>query len=68
MRTTAYRRAQEILAADLPIAPLYETMHVTVFRDGIRGLPSEDARGLVGDYALNLVRLPKAGRAQGVQQ
>lgn len=67
-RTKAYFRAQEILAADLPIAPLYETLRVTVFRDGIRGLPGEDARGLVGDYALNLVRLPKAGPGQGVQQ
>lgn len=61
-RAAAYFRAQEILAADLPIAPLYETIRVSVFRDGIRGLPSEDARGLVGDYAFNLVRLPAAAR------
>jgi peptide/nickel transport system substrate-binding protein len=67
-RTKAYFRAQEILAADLPIVPLYETLRVTAFRDGIRGLPSEDARGLVGDYALNLVRLPKPPRGQGADQ
>jgi len=57
-RAGAYFRAQEILAADLPIAPLYETVRVSVFRDGIRGLPHEDAEGLVPDYAFNLVRLP----------
>jgi len=68
VRTEAYFHAQEILAADLPIAPLYETLRVTVFRDGIRGLPTEDANGLVGDYAYNLVRLPKAPRAPGVVQ
>jgi ABC-type transport system substrate-binding protein len=56
-RARAYFRAQQILAADLPIAPLYETVRVTVVRDGIRGLPHEDARGLVGDYTFNLVRL-----------
>jgi ABC-type transport system substrate-binding protein len=67
-RTEAYSRAQEILAADLPIAPLYETMRVTVFRDGIRGLPSEDARGLAAEYVYNLVRLPRAPRTQGVAQ
>jgi len=68
VRTKAYFRAQEILAADLPIAPLYESLRITIFRDGIRGLPSEDANGLVGDYAYNLVRLPKAPRAPGVVQ
>jgi len=68
VRTKAYFRAQEILAADLPIAPLYETLRVTIFRDGIRGLPTEDANGLVGDYAYNLVRLPKGPRAPGVVQ
>jgi len=68
VRTEAYFHAQEILAADLPIAPLYEALRVTVYRDGVRGLPSEDANGLVGDYAYNLVRLPKAPRAPGVVQ
>jgi peptide/nickel transport system substrate-binding protein len=64
-RAAAYYRAQEILAADLPIAPLYETMRIAVFRDGIRGLPHEDASGLIGDYAFNLVRLPREPAAQG---
>lgn len=62
-RAAAYFRAQEILAADLPIAPLYETVRVSVFREGIRGLPSEDARGLTPDYTFNLVRLPRSGNA-----
>jgi ABC-type transport system substrate-binding protein len=61
-RAAAYFRAQEILAADLPIAPLYETIRIAVFRDGLRGLPAEDARGLIADYAFNLIRLPRAGR------
>jgi peptide/nickel transport system substrate-binding protein len=63
-RASAYFRAQEILAADLPIAPLYETVRVTVFRDGIRGLPQEDAHGLVPDYTFNLVRLPRPDAAR----
>jgi peptide/nickel transport system substrate-binding protein len=58
-RASVYFRAQEILAGDLPIAPLYETVRVSVFRDGIRGLPHEDAEGLVPDDAFNLVRLPR---------
>jgi peptide/nickel transport system substrate-binding protein len=58
-RAAAYFRAQEILAQDLPIAPLYETIRASVFRDGLRGLPQEDARGLVADYTFNLVRLPR---------
>ncbi len=56
-RAAAYFRAQEILAADLPIAPLFETIRTTVYRDGLRGLPQEDARGLVADSTFNLVRL-----------
>jgi peptide/nickel transport system substrate-binding protein len=57
-RAASYFRAQEILAEDLPIAPLYETIRVAAFRDGLRGVPHEDARGLVADYTFNLVRLP----------
>jgi peptide/nickel transport system substrate-binding protein len=63
-RASAYFRAQEILAADLPIVPLYETVRVTVFREGIRGLPHEDAQGLVPDYTFNLVRLPRPDSAR----
>lgn len=58
-RAASYFRAQDILAADLPIAPLYETIRATAFRDGLRGLPHDDARGLVADYTFNLVRLPR---------
>lgn len=56
-RARAYHRAQEILAADLPVAPLTESVRVTVFRAGLRGLPQVDARGLVPEYAFNLIRL-----------
>ena len=58
-RAASYFRAQDILAADLPIAPLYETIRATAYRDGLRGLPQDDARGLVADYTFNLVRLPR---------
>ena len=59
VRATAYFRAQEILAEDLPIAPLVENVRVTISRIGIRGLPQDDARGLVPEYRYNLVRLPR---------
>lgn len=58
-RAASYFRAQDILAADLPIAPLFETIRATAYRDGLRGLPHDDARGLVADYTFNLVRLPR---------
>jgi peptide/nickel transport system substrate-binding protein len=58
-RAVEYFRAQQILAADLPIAPLFETLRITAYREGLRGLPQEGARGLVADYTFNLVRLPK---------
>lgn len=57
LRARAYFRAQEILAADLPIAPLTETVRLTVHREGLKGLPQADARALVADYAFPLVRL-----------
>ena len=57
VRTQAYHRAQELLAADLPIVPLSESVRVSVCRERLRGLPSEDARGLVPDFTFNLVRL-----------
>ena len=58
-RAAEYYRAQEILAEDLPIAPLFESMRIAVHRDGLRGVPHEDARGLVADYTFNLIRMPK---------
>jgi peptide/nickel transport system substrate-binding protein len=57
-RAVEYYRAQAILAADLPIAPLFESMRTAVHRDGLRGVPHEDARGLVADYTFNLIRMP----------
>lgn len=57
-RAAEYYRAQAILAEDLPIAPLFESMRIAVHRDGLRGVPHEDARGLVADYTFNLIRMP----------
>lgn len=53
-RARAYFRAQAILARDLPVAPLVESVHLAVFRRGITGLPQVEARGLVpiNDYSL----------------
>ena len=56
-RARAYRRAQEILARDLPIAPLAEAVTVTVFRSNVRGLPHAEGRGLVSTYDFSLVRV-----------
>jgi peptide/nickel transport system substrate-binding protein len=56
-RTRAYFRAQEILAHDLPAAPLAEAIHVTITRRGVTGLPWVEGRGLVPDQELSLVRV-----------
>lgn len=56
-RARAYFRAQEILARDLPIAPLAESVHVTIYRRGITGLPRIEGRGLVPENELSLVRV-----------
>jgi peptide/nickel transport system substrate-binding protein len=56
-RADAYRRAQEILAVDLPVAPLYEGVDIAVYRDRVRGVPQADARGLVPFFTFNLARL-----------
>jgi peptide/nickel transport system substrate-binding protein len=56
-RALAYGRAQEILARDLPIAPLAEMVQVTVCRKGVTGLPQVEARGLVPLYDFSLVRV-----------
>ena len=64
VRSAAYFRAQEILAEDLPIAPLVENVRVTISRAGIRGLPQDDARGLVPEFMYNLVRLPDKERTR----
>lgn len=56
-RARAYLRAQEILARDLPIAPLAEIVRVTVCRKAVTGLPQAEARGLVPAHDYSLVRL-----------
>lgn len=56
-RARAYHRVQEILARDLPIAPLAEGIHFTVFRRHVRGLSHAEARGLVPIHELSLARV-----------
>jgi peptide/nickel transport system substrate-binding protein len=60
VRAAAYQKAQRLLAEDLPIVPLYEIVDIVAFRDGLRGVPQDDARGLVPFHTYNLVRLPGA--------
>lgn len=62
IRASAYHRAQEILAADLPIVPLVESIRVTLVRDGLRGLAQDDARGLIPEHTYSLIRLHEGGR------
>lgn len=57
-RARAYFRAQEILARDLPIAPLAESIRVMVCRRGVTGLSQTEGRGLVTLHDYSLVRLP----------
>lgn len=57
LRARAYFRAQEILARDLPIAPLAESIRVVVCRRGVTGLPQAEGRGLVAPHDYSLVRL-----------
>ncbi len=63
-RARAYFRAQEILAHDLPVAPLVEGVHLMVFRRRVLGLPQVEARGLVPADDYSLVRVD-SGRAAG---
>jgi peptide/nickel transport system substrate-binding protein len=64
-RARAYFHVQEILARDLPIAPLVEGVQLLVFRRRVRGLPQTEARGLVptDDYSLVRVDEKPAGGA-----
>jgi peptide/nickel transport system substrate-binding protein len=59
-RARAYYRAQEILARDLPAVPLAESVHVTLSRRGVTGLPWVEGRGLVPDQELSLVRVGRS--------
>lgn len=56
-RARSYHRAQEILARDLPIAPLAEAVAVSVSRRNVRGLPHAEGRGLVANQDFSLVRV-----------
>jgi peptide/nickel transport system substrate-binding protein len=56
-RARAYFRAQSILARDLPIAPIAEGVHMTVFRSHVRGLAHAEGRGLVPPNDFSLVRV-----------
>lgn len=56
-RARFYFRAQEILARDLPIAPIAEAVTVTVFNRRVRGLPHAEGRGLVPPHDFSLVRV-----------
>ncbi len=58
-RTQAYWRAQEILARDLPLAPLAEFVQVIAVRESVIGLPQLEARGLVTFNDYSLVRIKR---------
>ena len=59
-RARSYFRVQKILARDLPIAPLAESVDVTLCRRRVTGLPRMEARGLVPESEFSLVRLRPA--------
>lgn len=61
-RARAYFRVQKILARDLPIAPLAESVTITLSRREVTGLPRIEARGLVPDGEFSLVRVRPPGR------
>jgi peptide/nickel transport system substrate-binding protein len=58
-RAQAYFRAQEILARDLPLAPLVENVQFIITRDNISGMPLLEARGLVTFNDYRLVRIKR---------
>jgi peptide/nickel transport system substrate-binding protein len=58
-RADAYFRAQDILARDLPIAPLAENVQFVITRDRVSGLAQGEARGLVTFQDYSLVKLAK---------
>ncbi|HEV2851529.1 MAG TPA: ABC transporter substrate-binding protein [Thermoanaerobaculia bacterium] len=64
-RARAYFQAQEILAHDLPIAPLAEGVQITIYRRGVTGLPRAEARGLVPEYDFSLVRARGGAQNRG---
>ena len=56
-RARAYFRVQQILARDLPIAPLAESVNATLCRREVSGLWRMEARGLVPEGEFSLVRV-----------
>ncbi|HKI05564.1 MAG TPA: ABC transporter substrate-binding protein [Thermoanaerobaculia bacterium] len=64
-RARAYFRAQEILARDLPIAPLAEAVQVTICRREVTGLPTVEGQGLVPTHEYSLVRVARAAASSG---
>jgi peptide/nickel transport system substrate-binding protein len=60
-RARSYFRAQEILAQDLPVAPLVEGVRLIIFRRRVRGLPQVEALGLVPADEYSLVRVDAGG-------
>ncbi len=58
-RAKAYFRAQEILARDLPLAPLVDPAYIVLSRDNVTGLGYTEARGLVTFQDYSLVRVKR---------
>lgn len=56
-RAAAYYRAQEIMARDVPIIPLAESVKVVVHNRRVSGMPQLEARGLVGSFDFSLVKV-----------
>jgi peptide/nickel transport system substrate-binding protein len=56
-RAKAYFRAQEILARDLPLAPLVDPAFIVLARENVSGLGYTQARGLVTFQDYSLVRI-----------
>jgi peptide/nickel transport system substrate-binding protein len=66
-RARFYYMAQEIMARDLPIAPLVENVQPVIYNRNIIGLPHVEARGLVTFTDFSLVRIKK-DQTPGVRQ
>ena len=58
-RAKSYFCAQEILARDLPLAPLVDHALVALVRDNVTGLGYTEARGLVTFQDYSLVQIKR---------
>jgi peptide/nickel transport system substrate-binding protein len=56
-RARAYFRAQDIMARDVPVIPLTESVRLVVVNRRIHGLPQLEAEGLVTGLDFSLVRM-----------